>query len=86
MVDECMSNCLAQHSISYRWPMTSPGRSGVPWHARPFMYPMSSWCFVIYSWEGCLLKLCVDRKSRKIDSCRAASMIVSITWIRLDRA
>ena len=55
-------------------------------HARPFMDPISSWCFVIYSWEGCLLRLCVDRKCRKLDSCRAASMIASITWIRLDRA
>ena len=74
----------AQHSILYRWPMTSAGGSGVPWRARPFMDPMSSWCFVIYSWEGCPLCLCADIKRRKMDSrraLRAASVIVSLTWI-----
>ena len=32
----------------YRWSMTLAGRSRVPWHTRPFMDPMNSWCSVIW--------------------------------------
>ena len=76
----CFVYLYTRRPISYQWPMASPGWSGVLWHARPFMDPMSSCCFVIYSCEGCLLQLLVVRKCRKLDSCRA----VYITWIKLD--